>query len=307
MNAVPAKSLMEEVALEMGIMPAFVEKDWYVVQVLVLISGLNLAGASVVFTGGTALAKAHRLLKRFSEDIDFRLIDPALAALSTSRQRKRLSGIRESIYTVLSAAFPAGGVKWKSRNSNQFFLFELDYPSVFDRATALRPHVQIEFTVASMLLAPIACQVGSFVTELTGENPELPTITCVDPAENAVDKLSALVWRIPDRVRQPEDNDPDLVRHIHDLAILRPHALCQADFKRLAIETIGRDDDRCKRITGWPLEKKLDLMIGILESDKGYQPEYDRFVGGMSYATAGVPSFNEAMESLKALNSHLLS
>ncbi|HEV2355914.1 MAG TPA: nucleotidyl transferase AbiEii/AbiGii toxin family protein [Puia sp.] len=67
MNAAPDKALMEEVALEMGIDPAFVEKDWYVVQAIALIVGLDLSGAKVVFTGGTALAKAHRLLKRFSE------------------------------------------------------------------------------------------------------------------------------------------------------------------------------------------------------------------------------------------------
>lgn len=32
MNAVPNKMLIVEVALELGIDPAFVEKDWYVVQ-----------------------------------------------------------------------------------------------------------------------------------------------------------------------------------------------------------------------------------------------------------------------------------
>lgn len=31
MNAVPNKAVIEEVALELGINPAFVEKDWYVV------------------------------------------------------------------------------------------------------------------------------------------------------------------------------------------------------------------------------------------------------------------------------------
>ena len=34
MNAVPNKTLIVEVALELGIDPAFVEKDWYVVQMI---------------------------------------------------------------------------------------------------------------------------------------------------------------------------------------------------------------------------------------------------------------------------------
>lgn len=151
------------------------------------------------------------------------------------------------------------------------------------------------------------CRVSSFVSELTGAKPELPAIACIDPAENAVDKLSALIWRIPDRVRRPEDNDPDLVRHLHDLAILQQHAVSHFEFKRLAIGMIDQDDSRCRKISGWPLRKKLDLMMEIIESDKEYQPEYGRFVVGMSYASADVPSFNEAISSLKALSAHLLS
>ena len=76
MNAVPGKELIMEVALELGIDPAFVEKDWYVVQVIREIISIDLSGAQLIFTGGTALSKAHRLIQRFSEDIDFRLILP---------------------------------------------------------------------------------------------------------------------------------------------------------------------------------------------------------------------------------------
>jgi hypothetical protein len=46
MNAVPNKSLIVEVALELGIDPAFVEKDWYVVQVIREIVNTDLFGAS---------------------------------------------------------------------------------------------------------------------------------------------------------------------------------------------------------------------------------------------------------------------
>ena len=94
MNAVPNKAVIEEVALELGINPAFVEKDWYVVQILKIIGSLDLLGAQAIFAGGTALAKAHGLLKRFSEDIDFRLVDPALSSYSRSTEvREPESGI----------------------------------------------------------------------------------------------------------------------------------------------------------------------------------------------------------------------
>jgi predicted nucleotidyltransferase component of viral defense system len=65
MNAVPNKTLIMEVALELSIDPAFVEKDWYVVQMIREIVNADLFGAQLVFTGGTALSKAHCRVQRF--------------------------------------------------------------------------------------------------------------------------------------------------------------------------------------------------------------------------------------------------
>jgi predicted nucleotidyltransferase component of viral defense system len=109
MNAFPNKTVMEEVALELGINPAFVEKDWYVVQILKIIGLLDLLGAQAIFAGGTALAKAHGLLKRFSEDIDFRLVDPALSSYFRSQQKKHLSMLKGLIHDAIVTHFPDSG------------------------------------------------------------------------------------------------------------------------------------------------------------------------------------------------------
>jgi len=49
--------------------------------------------------------------------------------------------------------------------------------------------------------------VSSFIAQLTKNDPEIPVIQCIDPVETAIDKMSALVWRVPDRVREPQDDD----------------------------------------------------------------------------------------------------
>ncbi len=54
--------------------PALVEKDWHVVQALRAINAADTAPALLVFGGGTALSRAHRLTRRMSEDIDLRII-----------------------------------------------------------------------------------------------------------------------------------------------------------------------------------------------------------------------------------------
>jgi len=245
MNVVPSKAVIEEVAWELGINPAFVEKDWYVVKILKLIAGMDFAGAKSIFTGGTALAKAHQLLQRFSEDIDFRLVDPTLETLSRSEQRKRLSALKKLIHGNIVSQFPGNSSQLKARDENRFFSIEVEYFSQFSPSEALRPHVLIEFTVTDLSLPPLLLPVSSFISQLTKTDPEIAAIPCIDPVETAIDKMSALIWRVPHRVREPQDDDPDLVRHIHDLVALQQRATEHADFKRLAIEMIARDDYRC--------------------------------------------------------------
>jgi predicted nucleotidyltransferase component of viral defense system len=54
--------------------PALVEKDFYVVKALAAIAAINPAPLRLVFGGGTALSRAHRLVRRMSEDIDLRIV-----------------------------------------------------------------------------------------------------------------------------------------------------------------------------------------------------------------------------------------
>jgi len=51
--------------------PALVEKDFYVVKALAAIAAIEVEALHVrlVFGGGTALSRAHRLIRRMSEDI----------------------------------------------------------------------------------------------------------------------------------------------------------------------------------------------------------------------------------------------
>jgi hypothetical protein len=306
MNAAPNKAVIQDVALELGINPAFVEKDWYVVQLLKIINGIDLLGTKSIFTGGTALAKAHRLLERFSEDIDFRLLDPIVESLSRSERRKRLSRLKRLIHSTIVHHLPNGGNQLKARDENRFFSIEVEYPSQFAPSEALRSHVLIEFTVTGLSLPPILLPVSSFITQLTRTDPEITAIPCIDPVETAIDKMSALLWRVPDRVREPQDDDPDLVRHIHDLVALHERATAHPNFKRLTIDMIARDDDRCTKTAGWPLRDKMAILMDTLEKDGEYVAEYNRFVQGMSYASGKVPSFEEAIKSLKELTNHLL-
>lgn len=301
MNQRPDKTLFEECALVKGIAESFVEKDWFVTQIIASLSQIRLDGFELVFTGGTALSKAHNLIKRFSEDVDFRAI-----VSSEHQTRKALSNFKNNVLEKLRKdGIPIEDAHVRARDENRFFSIDVHYPSYFSLDTALRPHIQIEITARDIQLPPVHLSVSSFVNELTKKQPEVADICCIDPVESAADKLSALTWRIPDRVRGDKYDDPSLVRHLHDLAILKDVALTNPSFAKLVAVSIANDDRRPKTnqdFSGLSIQEKFNLLLGALDNDKEYAKEYDLFVKGVSYASENdAPNFEATLRAVHKL------
>lgn len=301
LSVLPNKKTFELVSRQLAIQEAFVEKDWHVTQVIASIAGIQHDGFEVIFSGGTALSKAHGLLQRFSEDVDFRVIAP-----EKRQNRTALSSFKHAfIERLRGAGFRIEDSQVKARDSNRFFSIDIDYDTVFSPVDTLRPHIKIEVTARSIQLPPIYLPVASFVAEIAKQPVEVARIGCIDPVEIAADKLSALAWRIPDRIRGGEHDDASLVRHIHDLAILKDSAFAHESFTSLVSACMEHDDRRSKNnpsFAGLPMQEKFDQMLSILESDKQYSGEYDQFVKGVSYAPEKrIPDFDIGTEAIREL------
>lgn len=67
-------ALLVATAQATGLNEQFVEKDYYVTEVLRIVAGAY--GEKVIFKGGTSLSKGWALIDRFSEDVDL-FVDPA--------------------------------------------------------------------------------------------------------------------------------------------------------------------------------------------------------------------------------------
>ena len=140
------------------------------------------------------------------------------------------------------------------------------------------------------------------INQVAKKNPEIENIACINPVESGADKMSAITWRIAERVRGSENDSPDIVRHIHDLAILKDLAINNLQFTDLVKSALERDNNRSEIIKGFSLDEKLSNMIRIIKSDFEYAKEYERFVNAMSYANDNaVPSFKIALENVKEL------
>jgi predicted nucleotidyltransferase component of viral defense system len=201
---------------------ALVEKDWHVVKALAAITAADTAPARLVFGGGTALSRAHRLIRRMSEDIDLKITsdDPLT--------RPALRHLRDTLTdALLGSGFqfdPENPEHRESGNASRYTLYRLPYASVAAGQGILRPEIQIETAVWPLRLPPIKRPVISFIAEALNRPPEVPAIPCVALAETVAEKFVALTRRAGAELAEADGpRDPTLVRHIYDLHVIRAH------------------------------------------------------------------------------------
>lgn len=304
MNIFPDKIFFEQAAAEMSIDPALVEKDWYVAQVLSFLSTFNVSGFQLVFSGGTSLSKAYGLIKRFSEDIDFKIV-----AKEPNPTRSKLSNFKHLLISALEqAGFRIIPESLFARDGNRFFSFHIEYNSHFAPHSGLRPHIQLEFTFGHPALDPLNLSVSSFINQLSKKKPETEHIKCVSAVETAADKISALVWRISKQQLPEKPENRSLVRHIHDLAVLENLIKNDVDFPILVLAALESDNERNTEIPCLPNERKFEALINTLEhGDKKYRTEYETFVNGLSYASTGeTPDYDAAISALHRIIADVL-
>lgn len=213
----PDSEIIEEIAAELGVDPAFVEKDWYSVQVLKKIAEYQSNDITTIFSGGTSLAKAHGLIQRFSEDLDFRC--RYNESNSGNKNRMIRSAYRQGIVAHISGVRSITILEEKIESASNYIKFPLRYPQHYKDHLALRPNLEVEFSFTQPRLNPQIKSIQSLVAKFTGIGPEA-SILCLSPIETAADKLSALTWRILRRDRTDQKDDPAMIRHLHDLSAL---------------------------------------------------------------------------------------
>jgi hypothetical protein len=282
---------------------SFIEKDWHVVRASGVIAAIPDANVTPVFSGGTSLSKGWNLIRRFSEDIDFKVV---VTAASKSAARKTISAYRPKFLSAMVAAgfMPIG--EPLVGNAGQFLRADFDYGAKLPLADGLRRGLQVEMTFDAPARTPSLRPVRSFVAQAKGEPPEVSGILCVDPVETASDKLSALAWRTHARDRASPKDDPTIVRHLHDLAALAAQIANSSDFVAAA-RTVLEDDAKRAKDTTMTGESLLRAMLPTISGDPLWRDEYERFVGRFSYAVDDeLITFDRAVEACEILVARVL-
>jgi hypothetical protein len=288
-----------------------VAKDFYVVRAIRALVALDAAPFTLVFGGGTALARAHKLVRRMSEDVDFKIVPTPASPVSRSGLHRQRSALRSRVTAALLAAGfsfdPKDPAQARSRDESSYTIYQLPYGAAADTGQTLRPTIQVELNYAPLRRGPVTLPVASFVAEATNRAPEVPAISCVSVIETAAEKLVSLTRRTAmEMAGASRDPDSALIRHVYDLHMMREHLdpdvvaglardIAAADAREFRNQYPAYEAD----IAG-ETRKALDA----LRTEPLHRERYATFIADMVYGKQ--VEFDEALRTVSALASGIL-
>ncbi|MDR3341000.1 MAG: nucleotidyl transferase AbiEii/AbiGii toxin family protein [Candidatus Symbiothrix sp.] len=200
--------VLEEVRTRTGFPLFIIEKDWWVVQTLRLITHINIAQYTV-FKGGTSLSKAWGLIDRFSEDIDL-AINREFFGFSGDISRTQVGKLKDASSKYISNDFlfllqktfdDAGfndvhlAVTDEKAPDDDPVKIEVRYPTVTPYSAYVQPRVLLEIGSRSMIEPTTIRSFRSMIGETFSNLPfadENIQIRCVNPERTFLEKLFLL-------------------------------------------------------------------------------------------------------------------
>lgn len=231
--------LLRIVAGQTRIAPGLVEKDYWVTHTL---WALHDTGFDVWFKGGTSLSKGFRLIERFSEDLDLKLLPGTVSSLppvsnwksagaKATAERRAYFAVLPGLMRVPGTEVTIGEVTDKSWRAAEL---RVSYPGrhLADLGSLMKPFVLLELGSARTTPA-VRCDMTSFVHDYLAAAKQLSSfddnrpkaVRCVHPLVTLVEKLDALHRRVPREDAVPATfvrHFEDAARVVHGLAKLPP-------------------------------------------------------------------------------------
>lgn len=265
------------------ILPVIVEKDYYVTMIL---RKLSEDQGFVVFKGGTSLSKCHKVIKRFSEDIDI-TIDSKLS----QGQMKNLKASIKEIAAELGLSIPNIDETRSRRSYNRYVL---EYQSVLPKPDdAVQTAVLMETSFAEVsfptVVLPVHNYIGDMMIEEAPEELENFYLNSFDMKVQGLDRtLADKIFAICDYYMQGKVKKHS--RHIYDIYKLLQIVPQTEEFKTLVREV--RDVRAMTNICpsaqpGVNVPQMLDFLV----KNEIYKEDYENITSrileeNVSYDTA---------------------
>lgn len=160
------RKYISSVALKTGYHPRIIEKDYFV---CLFLKDIALRVPNIIFKGGTSLSKCHKLIKRFSEDID----------LSLECEQRPTEGQRKKMTNTIRDLINEYGFVLKNpesiRSRRDFNRFVIDFDSIYD-TQFVKNELYIETAIFIRTYPTEKMQVSSYIYDYLFETNETDII-----------------------------------------------------------------------------------------------------------------------------------
>lgn len=225
-------------AEQLNIIPEYIEKDYWVTFALYRIFNHEI-GKDVVFKGGTALAKCHKWIERFSEDIDLVILR------KEGESDNKLKSKLKKISTLVEETLPEIELEGISRKRGMIRKTAHSYHKEFSPGYGqARDVIVLESTWLGNSEPYATAPISSLVADTLLRNDQENFITDFGlqpfPAQ-VLDPRRTLCEKIMSLVRFSYDDSPvealkNKIRHTYDLHCLLQKNQISTFFKSLEFE-----------------------------------------------------------------------
>jgi len=203
------QNILEQASVHTSFKPFIIEKDWWVVQTLRLLSQMDII-EHLVFKGGTSLAKAWGVIDRFSEDVDL-AINREFFDFSGNLSNSQITKLRKAssqylsndFRSALQKAFDDAGIAGvelsvigrEDVSDEDPVKIEVAYPALAEYPTYVKPSVLLEIGSRSVLEPSSVRLFRSMIGEIFTNKPfadENVSIRCINPERTFLEKLFLL-------------------------------------------------------------------------------------------------------------------
>jgi len=298
--------------LEMG-NPAIVEKDYYVVALLKLLTELSFDSHLMVFSGGTALAKSGIKTHRMSEDVDIKLIpQDAFEKLASRGARKKA---RKQVYLVIvdaiekSSIFSVEGEPIK-RDEYRYQVINIRYPQSHSIVPCLRPFIKLELIETTLHDETETRAITSLTAEAYKNQAEVDAMEFTSILSTQAEKIISMLRRTASFDRdQSRGEDPALIRHIYDTFYIQNAGSANLkDVIALVRQVIDEDVERFgtqhPQFVEDPI-KELKYGLMLLEKNLQFEERFNKYVAPMVYGRIPI-SWTDAFTVFKSFTNDIL-
>lgn len=250
-----------------GIMVQAIEKDYYVTMLLKLLSEKI---PYIVFKGGTSLSKCHKVIKRFSEDIDV-TID---TTLSQGQKKKVKQAIVDSADELGMTIENLDDTRSRRDYNRYVIVYETVIPMESD---ALKAAVLLETSYTAVSFPTVLLPVHSYIGEMMEkEAPEAIVDFALTPFEM---KVQGIDRTLADKVFAVCDyymggKVVKHSRHLYDIYKLLPLVPQNEKFTELVQEVrqIRSQSNICPSAAP---DVDIPELLERIMKEKAYKSDYD--------------------------------